>query len=100
MRRPPSLMALDPTHLCPCFGPYHGVVADGIAIPFLSKKAQVSGIRRASAKKITAIIPFYSYRRNTQRVTSDNQASSYIFSSAADIAKVCTEPSRGLGLDD
>ncbi|KAK8805659.1 hypothetical protein WA158_002315 [Blastocystis sp. Blastoise] len=49
----------------------------------------VGGIRRASAKKITAIIPFYSYRRNTQKVTdSNNSSTSFIFSSAADIAKM------------
>ena len=48
----------------------------------------ISAIRRASAKRVTSIIPFFSYRQNTQRVNNLPKNTSFVFSSAAEVAKM------------
>ena len=48
----------------------------------------ISAIRRASAKRVTSIIPFFSYRQNNQRVHNLPKGTSFAFSSAAEIAKM------------
>ena len=48
----------------------------------------ISAIRRASAKRVTSIIPFFSYRQNTQRVNNLPENTSFAFSSAAEVAKM------------
>lgn len=48
----------------------------------------ISALRRASAKRVTAVIPYFSYRRNLQRGSRLNEDSHFIYSSAADIARV------------
>lgn len=48
----------------------------------------ISTLRRSSAKRVTAVIPFYSYRRNMQSGVGLNEDSGFIFSSASEIAKV------------
>ena len=47
-----------------------------------------SAARRASAKRVTSIIPFFSYRQNIQRVHNLPPNTSFVFSSAAEIAKM------------
>ena len=48
----------------------------------------LSAVRRASAKRVTSIIPFFSYRQNLQRVNGLPAGTSFVFSSAADVAKM------------
>ena len=48
----------------------------------------ISAVRRASAKRVTSIIPFFSYRQNTQRVNGLPENTSFAFSSAAEVAKM------------
>jgi ribose-phosphate pyrophosphokinase len=50
----------------------------------------VSTLRRASAKRVTAVIPYYGYRRNNQEAHSPHEQSQYLFSSAMDVAKMLT----------
>ena len=48
----------------------------------------LSAVRRASAKRVTSIIPFFSYRQNQQRVNGLPEGTSFVFSSAAEVAKM------------
>ena len=48
----------------------------------------LSAVRRASAKRVTSIIPFFSYRQNLQRVNGLPEGTSFVFSSAAEVAKM------------
>ena len=48
----------------------------------------LSAVRRASAKRVTSIIPFFSYRQNLQHVNGLPEGTSFVFSSAAEVAKM------------
>ena len=43
---------------------------------------------RASAKRVTAVIPYYGYRKNSQSAKSPTTHSEFLFSSASDVAKM------------
>ena len=48
----------------------------------------ISAAKRASAKRVTGIIPFFSYRQNMQRVNNLPANTSFVMSSAAEVAKM------------
>lgn len=48
----------------------------------------ISSAKRASAKRVTGIIPFFSYRQNMQRVNNLPANTSFVMSSAAEVAKM------------